>query len=462
MPKLVREIRDPIHGFIRCNSVEADIINTRVFQRLRRVKQLALASLVYPGALHTRFEDSLGVMHLAGRLYCQVLSWRDDPEELRTVRLAALLHDIGHGPFSHVSESVLELHYDREKVKPTKTEKIHELLTQALIEHSDELRNVIGKRSLEQVVGLLSGKLGDKVLRDIISGPLDADKLDYLLRDSYYCGVKYGIYDVDRLISTCQSLRDKNDIIIAVSGDGIHSLEQFILAKYYMTTQVYRHKVRLITDSMIIRGLSLGISVDKIDFLERLYRFDGSEEHLKEWLKWDDESLTYEICRLDERTYARRIFTRLRERKLFKRVYHENLNSFAPLVRARLSGDEFNSYRDTLEAEVGEVLGVDRHFVIAHRYAIQSVREQSGRAEGSIPVVLREGEAPVHFDEASTLFHSIDEAQKDEYLDFYALVVYQDEADKRKREREYRDSIHRIINKVLNVDRGGEVSSSES
>lgn len=110
----MREIRDPVHGFIHRTPLEEEIIDTPLFQRLRRIKQLALASMVYPGALHTRFDHSLGVMHLADRLSERLLD--DDRETKRIMRLAALLHDVGHGPFSHVSETIIDKFYDKEKV----------------------------------------------------------------------------------------------------------------------------------------------------------------------------------------------------------------------------------------------------------------------------------------------------------------------------------------------------------
>ncbi len=439
MPHM-REIRDPVHGFIYRNIREEEIINTGIFQRLRRIKQLALASLVYPGALHTRFEHSLGVMHLASKLCNQLLENRDS-EEQRWVRLAALLHDIGHGPFSHVSESVLDICYDKDKIKPKATEKIHEILACSLIRYSPELSRLISDDDRERIIGLLSGTWGDRILKDIVSGPLDADKLDYLLRDSYYCGVKYGIYDLDRLLSTFEQLdlKDGEDFTIAVSGDGIHSLEQFILAKYYMTTQVYRHKIR-----------------------RRLYTFDNTEDHLKEWLGWNDELITSAIC--GEKTpngYAKQMFTNLYTRKLHKRVFHQKLNPFEPLVRTKLL-DNFEGYRSILESKVGKMLDVDPKLVIAHRYKIQSVREQSRNSEGSI-LIIRDDRSPVKFEEESTLFHSIDEAQKDEYLDFYAPVTFIDEKDKRRRNREYAESIRDMVEQALDSksDQGSESHEGE-
>ena len=448
---MIREIRDPVHGFIYRTSLEETVIDTGIFQRLRSIKQLAMASLVYPGALHTRFEHSLGVMHLAGKLCQQLLTDQDGIEQTRIVRLAALLHDIGHGPFSHVSESVLEVFYDREKIKPKATEKIHELLTCSLIRYSSELSKLISENDKDYIIGLLMGTKGERLLKDMISGPLDADKLDYLLRDSYFCGVKYGVYDLERLLSTFEKLEidDGDDSIVAVSGDGIHSLEQFVLAKYYMTTQVYRHKIRLVTDAMIIRALTLGITTDRIEYLQRLYCFDNSEEHLEEWLRWNDEVLVTTICSAKTPDgYAKKIFMDLMNRKIFKRVFHLKLSELSPLVRDNLSDrKKFHAHVEQLETEVGNFLGIDPRLVIISTYKIQSVRQQSRNSEGSIMVIRPDRASPVAFEEESTLFRSIDEAQKDEYLDVYASVQFLDEKDKRTRRREYSDIIRSICEK---------------
>lgn len=444
----MREMRDPVHGFIFRSLREQELIDTGIFQRLRRIKQLALASLVYPGALHTRFEHSIGVMHLAGKLCDQLLKDREH-EERALVRLAALLHDIGHGPFSHVSESVLEIFYDKEKVVPKSTEKIHEILTCSLISYSPELSRLVCDDDRDRIIGLLSGTWGDRILKDIVSGPLDADKLDYLLRDSYYCGVKYGIYDLDRLLSTFEQLGNGDDFAVAISEDGLHSLEQFVLAKYYMTTQVYRHKIRLITDAMIIRALTLGIVEDRIEFLARLYSFDNTEEHLNEWLRWNDELIISAICGSQTPDgYAKRMFSDLYHRRLHKRVFHEPLTVFSPLVREQLADkDKFRELQSALEIAVGELLGVDAKLIIAHRYKIQSVREQSRNSEGSI-MIVRHGGPPIAFEVESTLFRSIDEAQKDEYLDFYAPVTFADEKDKRRKLRQYGECISAIVEQV--------------
>jgi HD superfamily phosphohydrolase len=179
------EIRDPIHGFIFREPIEQGIVDTKIFQRLRRLKQLALAYLVYPGALHTRFEHSLGAFHVACRVAKQL---QLTSEEARLVRLAALLHDVGHGPFSHVSEPILERHADKEKVRFGPKQQVHELITSQILRQDPELAQWILQKDVEKVIGILDGQSGYSVLHDIVSGPIDADKQDYLLRDSYFCG----------------------------------------------------------------------------------------------------------------------------------------------------------------------------------------------------------------------------------------------------------------------------------
>ncbi len=443
----MRELRDPIHGFIALSDKESAIVDTPLFQRLRRIKQLALASLVYPGALHTRFEHSLGVAHLAQKLADRLLK-DEDSDARSTVRLAALLHDIGHGPFSHVSESVLEkLCRGEEKIAGAVEEKIHEKLTHALIMTSPELAKLVCERDREAVVGLLSGRRGSRLARGIVSGPLDADKLDYLLRDSYFCGVKYGVYDIDRLVATLVRFRSGDDYSLGVGGDGLHSLEQFVLAKYYMTTQVYRHRLRLITDAMITRGILLGIREDKLDFLVGLYSYDESPRYLRNWVRWDDQHLTVSLLTVRKKhCYARDMFQRLHSRQLFKRVFHRKLLEFGPLVRDALAGD-FRPYCSAIEQAAAKELDVDPNLVIAHRYRIQSVREQSRNSEDAVSIVRADG-TPVAFDEESTLFHSIDAAQKDEYLDIYAPVQFGDAYERDQKLRELDQELGCFVEKL--------------
>lgn len=211
----LHELRDAIYGFISFNDWEKQIINHSAFQRLRRIKQLAFTDMVYPGANHTRFEHSVGVMHLATLMYeaiiaddenrkllAEYMSYADAglKRDKQLIRLAALLHDIGHAPFSHASEDVMPLN-DKTK-KPYK----HEDYSSAII--TGPLRTVIEdhqinksnyKISADEVAALLEGNVsileGKLFWKVIISSQLDADRGDYLIRDSHHIGVKYGIYD---------------------------------------------------------------------------------------------------------------------------------------------------------------------------------------------------------------------------------------------------------------------------
>ncbi len=208
MVNAAHEIRDPIHGLIRLTDQEISIIDTPPFQRLRRIKQLALANLVYPGALHTRFEHSLGTLHTAARIMdtFEIKEQLCD-NDVEVVRLAALLHDIGHGPFSHVSEYLLDDYYQPSVGTSGVREKIHEKLTVDIISHEPSIAEKLSDDQREAVCQMIRGTNLRDMRRDIVSSNLDADKIDYLLRDTYYAGVKYGIIDSDMIIDSFTGYR---------------------------------------------------------------------------------------------------------------------------------------------------------------------------------------------------------------------------------------------------------------
>ncbi len=236
-------IRDPIHGFIRADPLEAALVGSRPLQRLRQVHQLGLTFLVFPGAEHSRFSHALGAMHLAGRVYDALASRAADTprppagadaRERRLVRAAALLHDLGHAPFSHSAEELFEGGID------------HEEMTRRLIS-TPEVEAAFARfgRGLAtaDVVRLLAGGGDDdeRLLAQIVSGELDVDKMDYLLRDSLFCGVRYGSYDLDRLLDTLLPIADPatGERGIGLDEGGVHAVEALVLARYYMFTQVY-------------------------------------------------------------------------------------------------------------------------------------------------------------------------------------------------------------------------------
>ena len=448
------EIRDPVHNFIPLEKEEARIVNTPLFQRLRGVKQLAMAGLVYPGAIHTRFDHSLGVTHIAGLLAEKLLNGSDH-EARRIVRLASLLHDVGHGPFSHVSEHILDRFSPKldSKIK----EKVHEIVTAELIRNDADLRRNIGEAPCEAVIDLLQGRHSQPLERGIVSGPLDADKQDYLLRDSYFCGVKYGVYDLGRMIECLRAHDTGTETVLAASGSGVAVIEQFVLAKYYMTAQVYRHKVRLISDSMIVRALELGITQDGLGFLHELYQFDtnsGAEtkaKYLENFMQWDDTRLTTALLfpMGGGKLLSTELFWMLKNRQLFKRVFQQDFRNMSSEFRSQFSDRVKNSgFREELEAQIAERLSsiadsaIPAHHVIVHSYSLKSAREQSRNNEGSILIVDPSG--PKKFEDASTLFRSIDERQGDQFVEVYAPFPFPKE-DRRKTVAELADSLRQIL-----------------
>lgn len=285
MTERPHEMRDPIHGFIKLSKKEKKLIDTQVFQRLRRIRQLAMTFLVYPGAVHTRFDHSIGVMHVAGRICARLRELnpeRVSNEDIDRVRLAALLHDVGHGPFSHVSEHLLKKYAPADADTGQVLEKIHEKITVDIVQSDLQIDEILSNEECDFVVNMIQGQEAWDWRRDVVSSELDADKMDYLLRDSYFTGVKYGEYDLEKMIESClidveetdHSVDiDKEETSLAISSKAIYALEQLLLARYHMTQQVYWHRVSLISNEMIIRGISLAID-DNNEEMKQLYQYD--------------------------------------------------------------------------------------------------------------------------------------------------------------------------------------------
>lgn len=452
-------VRDPIHGFIELGRQETLLLDTFPMQRLRRIRQLAMASLVYPGALHTRFDHTLGVTHVAGGM-CRGL--KVGQAETDVIRLAALLHDVGHGPFSHVSESVLEAVNGQNLAKAAKQkDKIHELITRHIILQSRWLDDVVTATDREKVGKLLKDGWGWKLYKGIVSGPLDADKQDYLLRDSYFCGVPYGHFDIHQLHNSFKRITVEGDEVLSIEPNGLHSLEQFVLAKYYLTTQVYRHKLRLITDQMLIRGLVLGVEKDQVPFLEGLFRYpvDGEEKvlraYVENYLMWHDSRLVEEILQ-DQygKTHVADVFRRLRERKLLKQVFKLRLSQFRPELRTMIpDAKERRPKREAVEGRIAEALSseigsaVSPLLTVFHYHSIDSVRTQSKNSERSI-LIANDG-SPRVFEDESTLFRSIDQELKDEVVEVYAPLSYRDDDQKKTLLRKCEEIIIKIIEEEL-------------
>jgi len=264
-------INDPLYGFITISDkLVFDVIEHPYFQRLRRIQQLGLASMVYPGALHTRFHHALGAMYLMGQAIDTLRSkgFEISNAEAQGATLAILLHDMGHGPFSHALE-----HHIAEGIS-------HEEITLMFMRH---LNAEFGNK-LETAIAIFENKYPRKFLHQLVSGQLDVDRIDYLMRDSFYTGVSEGVISTDRLLK----MLTVDDDELAVELKGIYSIEKFIVARRLMYWQVYYHKTVLAVEYMLIsilnraRALALnGVDLPAPGALKFfLYRQIGKEEFL--------------------------------------------------------------------------------------------------------------------------------------------------------------------------------------
>jgi HD superfamily phosphohydrolases len=278
-------IKDPVHGYVEADALALRLLDSGVVQRLRHITQLGFANLVYPGANHTRFEHSLGTMHLAG-LMCKELGL--DKGETRLVATAALLHDIGHGPFSHVTEPVMEEF----------TGRCHHQIDHLVCEGT--IAGILEAEGLEpaEVCAVVAG---EHRLASIIHGSLDVDRMDYLLRDAHYTGVPYGTVDAHRLIRST-ILAESG---IALHEGGINAAESLLIARTLMRPAVYFHHVSRIATSMFVHALREEVqNVPGADARELVQMDDAA---CMERLKHSEHAITRDLAR---RVYVRDLYKR--------------------------------------------------------------------------------------------------------------------------------------------------------
>ena len=309
------KVRDLIYGFVKLDAQEMDIVNSHYYQRLRRIRQLSLTEMVYPGANHTRFEHSLGVVQMATEMFDNITRQEHSLEKLgikkeglkrtrKIIRLAALLHDIGHPPFSHAGEEAApKLPLDHPHYKAGVKERYdHEDYSIAAIKFV--FRDYIDTHHACEALGIkaedITALLGDKsvpptrtsmIWGGLISGQLDADRADYLLRDSLHIGVNYGIYDRNRLVNciTLGQSDEASDCFLAIEDGGWHVAESLVIARYQMYSQVYFHPVRRAFDYHV--GQATKEVLKSLKLKDGLFPIPSNEKNTKKYLELDDWSM---------------------------------------------------------------------------------------------------------------------------------------------------------------------------
>jgi len=317
-----RIYRDAVHNIIRIGldtdegRLLARLIDTAEFQRLRRVRQLGLGYVAYHTAEHSRFTHSLGACHLATRILAKLASSYDIPDEKRiAVRVAALLHDVGHGAFSHVIEGILDFHHE-------------DFTVQAVLSDKTEIGRTLAEFSpglAQDVADIIRGTFRPMALAQLVSSQLDADRMDYLLRDSLMTGVKYGIYDLEWIIKSIEIDGEQDQLYI--SAQGLFAVEAYLQARYYMFKQVYFHRTlraaETVLQALLKRALTLFAAGQPVWYVpgsafEKILL--GEKLTLAEHLSLDDTDMLFYIKRwqLSDDTILADLCKRFINRRLFK------------------------------------------------------------------------------------------------------------------------------------------------
>lgn len=340
-------LRDPIHGYIHVDlQVVWDCINAKEMQRLRRIHQLGGDFQVYHTAEHSRFSHSLGVYEIVRRMVYEIDQLREalSDYEKAVAMLAGLLHDIGHGPFSHAFEGISMYKHEDYTVKIiTENSEIHQILA------------ACDARLPEDVASIIQYRHPKECMNQLVSGQLDADRMDYLLRDAYFTGTSYGKFDLERILRT---IRVKNGRIV-VKASGIHSVEDYIMARYHMYWQVYLHPVARSYEtllSILFRRMK-EVYVLHPEYLSDVKMFHpflcGADAGIDALYRLDESAALYGFSELvscrDE--ILRDIAYRLLNRKLFEYVtlkYPEDLKRIQLHVQALGYDPDYYVYQDVV------------------------------------------------------------------------------------------------------------------
>ena len=348
-------LKDPVHSYIHIHyEVIWNCLDSKEFQRLRRIRQLGGDFQVYPTAEHSRFSHSLGVYEIVRRMVTEVKTLCAELTEYEKVcvMLAGLLHDVGHGPFSHAFEHV--------------TNHSHEEYTAKIILGDTELNSIlraVSKKMPEDIVSIIQHTHENDILNQIVSGQLDADRMDYLLRDSYFTATSYGQFDLERILRTMRVRKtSEGRKVIVVKHTGIHSVEDYIMARYQMYWQVYYHPVARSYEAVFIQLFNRlkDIFKDNKDYFEDmkvlipfLEKAEVSEE---EYFRLDENSLLYCCALIQDKAdkIAADLAKRLQNRKLFEYVDYneENLAQIQNMLRENGYNEQYYLRIENIEASV--------------------------------------------------------------------------------------------------------------
>ncbi|ERK57422.1 putative dGTPase [Gemella bergeri ATCC 700627] len=320
-------LRDPVHSYIHIKyKVIWDCLDSKEFQRLRRIRQLGGDFQVYPSAEHSRFSHSLGVYEIVRRMVTEIKSLSVELTEYEKVcvMLAGLLHDVGHGPFSHAFEHVTKYN--------------HEEYTAKIILENTQLNNIlckVHKKLPHDIVSIIQHTHPNDILNQIVSGQLDADRMDYLLRDSYFSATSYGQFDLERVLRT---LRVRKNIdgkkYLVTKYTGIHSVEDYIMARYQMYWQVYFHPVARSYETVFIQLFKRLKDLFKVnpkyfaDLTVLVPFLTDRKTSVEDYFKLDENALLY-CCSLIQNKddiIASDLAYRLLNRKLFEYVDYSDDN----------------------------------------------------------------------------------------------------------------------------------------
>lgn len=408
MKKLEEKVfRDPIYGYIHVyDQLIWDLIQTKEVQRLRRIKQLGGTYMVFHTAEHSRFSHSLGVYEMARKII-RALMHRGtilSEEERLLVLSAALLHDLGHGPFSHSFESVFGVR--------------HELFTEKIIIGNTEVNRVLEsycKGFATKVRDVINKSYPNPLIVSIISSQLDADRLDYLLRDAYFTGASYGEIDVDRILRTMRVVNNK--IVYKVSG--MHAIEDYLMSRYQMYWQVYLHSTGRSFDLVIQRMLH---RVRELIFTGYKFKhplgalkdlFLEEELSVETYLKFDDSTLIYYISQFidEDDEILHDLADRFINRRLFKEIHYT-------------PSDEMDEKLKEVKEYMIE-LGIDPEYYLLTDYSMKTPYDYYGHKKNCLPdcieLLMRDGSIQ-EISEVSTIIKGIiDVKPKQEYKIYFPL-----------------------------------------